>query len=76
MEDKVLKCHQCGLPWARLQGGSLVVESRHHGEKHVNAVAIADLVRRYWQGEGEILVVAVPEEWVKGKKGIGYGPMK
>lgn len=40
-----LRCADCGLPFARIEDGELVVESRHHGEKHVNRVAVAELVR-------------------------------
>ncbi len=40
-----LICQCCGLPFARLQNGCLVVESRHSGEKHVNAVSIEELVK-------------------------------
>ncbi len=43
-EDK-LRCSCCGLPFARLQHGCIVVESKHSGEKHVNAVAVDELVK-------------------------------
>lgn len=44
-EGLVLRCACCGLPWARVQGGALVVVSRHHGEQHVNVVALTELRR-------------------------------
>ncbi len=41
----VLRCGECGLPWARLQNGALVVQSQHSGQKHINAIALDDLIR-------------------------------
>lgn len=46
--DVVLRCGQCGLPWAKISNGVLVVESRHHGDRHVNAIALPELTR-LWQ---------------------------
>jgi len=45
--DVVLRCGQCGLPWAKICNGVLVVESRHHGDRHVNAMAL-DALMRLW----------------------------
>jgi len=42
-EGVVLRC-RCGLPWARIENGCLVVVSRHHGERHVNQIALPDLL--------------------------------
>lgn len=42
----LLRCAQCGLPIAEIQNGCLVILSRHHGERHVNAIPLAELVRR------------------------------
>ena len=42
--DSRLACY-CGLPFARLQGSAIVVESRHRGKKHVNLLPISDLVK-------------------------------
>ncbi len=39
----VLRCTECGLPWAKIVNGVLVVESRHHGEKHTSVIAITEL---------------------------------
>lgn len=39
-----LRCAECGLPFARLQGGCLVIQSVHGGEKHFNWVSVWDLV--------------------------------
>ena len=41
----LLNCPECGLPMAKLVGGALVIQSRHHGEKHTAIVAVSDLVR-------------------------------
>ncbi len=46
--DLVLRCGQCGLPWAKVCNGVLLVESRHHGDRHVNAIALEELIRE-WQ---------------------------
>lgn len=50
MSDKViggepLRCAQCGLPYARIQGKTLIIESKHRGKVHVNVIAISELVR-------------------------------
>lgn len=41
---KKLRCEECGTPYAALQKGVLVIESIHHGRKHVNVIAVWDLV--------------------------------
>ena len=41
----VLRCAECGLPFGRVQNGVLIVESRHHGETHTNAIAVQRLQR-------------------------------
>lgn len=40
----VLRCTVCGLPWARIENGVLIVESRHHGQRHVNVMSLRQLV--------------------------------
>lgn len=50
MSDKLiggepLRCAQCGLPYARIQGKTLIIESKHRGKVHVNVIAISELVR-------------------------------
>ena len=42
--SQVLRCACCGLPYARIVDGRLVVVSEHHGQKHANAIAIEELV--------------------------------
>ena len=39
-----LRCTECGTPVAALQNGCLVIESKHHGEKHLNAFSVWELV--------------------------------
>ena len=39
----VLLCTCCDLPFARLQFGRLVVESKHHGDVHTNALTLENL---------------------------------
>jgi len=43
-ERVMLRCADCGLPWAHIQNGSLVVKSRHRGRVHVNTIGIVDLL--------------------------------
>ncbi len=39
----LLRC-QCGLPYARIENGCIIIESRHHGETHQNVMPLATLV--------------------------------
>ena len=36
----LLPCAVCHSPWGYVQGGALVVESRHHGERHRNVLTL------------------------------------
>jgi hypothetical protein len=40
--DNLLRC-ACGTPVMRFEGGKIVLEVRHHGEKHT---AVIDLEKR------------------------------
>jgi hypothetical protein len=42
-EVKVLLCSCCNLPFAKLQFGRLVIQSRHHGYDHTNAIDLQEL---------------------------------
>lgn len=46
----VLRCSQCETPWAHLHNGVLVVYSKHHGQKHINRVAVSELVGMCQEG--------------------------
>ncbi len=39
----------CELPAAYVRHGMLIVESRHHGEKHITIFSIAELYKAYCQ---------------------------
>ncbi len=39
-----LRCIICGIPWATIQDGMLIVKARHRGRTHTNRIAIAELV--------------------------------
>lgn len=41
---RVLRCADCGLPWATIQNGCVVVQSVHSGHKHINAISITELL--------------------------------
>jgi hypothetical protein len=58
MSDVVLRCGQCGLPWAKICNGVLVVESRHHGDRHVNVISLEELGRMW----GAATAMAGPDE--------------
>ena len=51
----VLLCAACGLPWARVLDGKLVVTSRHHGSRHANGVDLDDLQRAIGEGQREVV---------------------
>ena len=38
-----LKCSECNTPIAELIGGSLVIRSRHHSQKHVTSIPLNQL---------------------------------
>ena len=50
-EAVVLRCVYCGLPWAKVQNGVLVVESHHHSDKHVNVIPLDELKRMYEEAQ-------------------------
>jgi hypothetical protein len=37
------QCGHCELPFAYVQNGVLLIQSRHSGETHINAVRIEDV---------------------------------
>lgn len=40
----ILRCRECNLPWAEIHNGCLIVESRHHAQKHTNVIPIQTLI--------------------------------
>ena len=42
-EIKVFLCSCCNLPFAKLQFGRLVIQSRHHCDDHTNALDLEEL---------------------------------
>ena len=44
-EIKVFLCSCCNLPFAKLQFGRLVIQSKHHGDDHTNALDLQALER-------------------------------
>ena len=49
MQDKVrvIRCDHDGLKMGEVQGGHLVLRTKHHGETHVKIVALAELVAEH-----------------------------
>lgn len=43
-DARVLRCAHCDLPWGRIQGGVLIIKSRHMGDEHTNVIAIDELM--------------------------------
>ena len=41
----VVLCTCCDLPFARVQFGRLVIQSKHHSDNHSNALDLQDLER-------------------------------
>lgn len=61
MLDNPLICHSCNRPFARLENGVLIIESRHSGETHTNTVAIAELARLCY-GDGWLRLFAIAQQ--------------
>ena len=40
-----LRCPACGLPFAVVRDGALVIQSKHHGDTHINSIPLAELAR-------------------------------
>lgn len=43
-KGEMLRCRFCGTPYAELRNGVLIIEQRHHGDKHVNVISVWELV--------------------------------
>lgn len=44
--DLMCSIPKCGCPFARRQDGAIIIESRHHGERHVN-ILTADILEQW-----------------------------
>lgn len=61
----ILKC-KCGLPYAHLQNGQLVIQSKHYGTCHVNRISLAKLVEILRRGgEFEQIPLAVLDKMLE-----------
>lgn len=45
-QSEVLRCVHCGTPIAEIQGGVLVIRSKHHGQQHINLLRLEDLKQK------------------------------
>lgn len=60
MTKKELRC-DCGTLVAVLENGCLVIEAKHHGEKHVTSFSLATLWRMaHSGGPGRLTISAEP----------------
>jgi hypothetical protein len=41
----VIRCQDCATPIARLVDGVLVIEAKHHGQRHTAKLSAAELVK-------------------------------
>lgn len=44
-DAKQLRCAECGLPFAIIQGGAIRIQSQHSGNKHINAISLEYVLR-------------------------------
>ncbi len=52
-KTQALICACCNLPFARLQFGKLVVQSKHYSDSHTNGLTLDDLKKILAALEGE-----------------------
>ena len=65
----ILRCSCCNVPWARLENGVLIVEAKHHGERHVNVVPVGDLANPFPESTPYgIMAVSQPTAWCDDQK--------
>ena len=46
-EQKV-RCSDCNTPIFQVEGGSLIIKSKHHGERHLTAISLGELINICW----------------------------
>lgn len=39
------QCPDCKLPVAQIQGNTLIIKARHHGQPHVSVFSLAEIIR-------------------------------
>jgi hypothetical protein len=60
-EIKVFLCSCCNLPFAKLQFGRLVIQSKHHSDNHSNSLGPDDLESILeLLGQADAIMPAVP----------------
>jgi hypothetical protein len=59
----VLLCACCDLPYAKLQFGRLVLQSKHHGDDHTNGLEPQDLecILELLRKDGAIIRAVAPK---------------
>jgi len=40
----LLECSECHTPIAEIAGGSLIIKSKHHSQRHTTAISLNDLM--------------------------------
>lgn len=60
-DSQLFRCGKCNTPIFAIQNNCLVIESRHHGEKHTTAIPILDLVYLAYGLDIKTII----EEWWK-----------
>ena len=72
MARSELRCEDCGTIVAVLENGAVVIESKHHGERHRSVFSLATLwAMAHGQGAGRVSVSAEP-----GRDGHKGGPLR
>ena len=61
MARKELRCEECGTLVAVLENGAVVIEVRHHGDRHRTTFSLATLwALAHSDGVGRVSVTAEP----------------
>lgn len=69
MARKELRC-ECGTLVAVLENGALIIEARHHGERHTTTYSLTTLwALAHGNGPGRVSVTAEPAQDGTGRKG-------
>jgi len=42
---ETIRCGKCNTTLATVQNACLVIVQRHHGERHINVIPLADIVK-------------------------------